>query len=498
MVTVNGKPVFFDDKTIENQMRKESIPDMIKLSREDDPKGRLLLFEELRRAKPNEDVIESLLKERPNRIKQRDASGQIPLHIACHNIHSIEGSIIVTLIETYPEGAYHADKYGNLPLHKCAIAPLMGKVGRPNLDNVMMVQEAYADGIKKKNKRGQLPLHLHISVPSRISSDLVDQFVEAYPQGCQVQDNLGQLPLHRLMNKKGNEALNIFETLMETYPAAVRAHDSHGMLPIHWAVARMNPIFDICLEMVNEFPHCVLQRDHQKKLPIDYLLCRGSERCGSTMYILNNAYETIKDRGDKVAIWWEELFLLDPPEIEKLKAPNCAPRPTPYTFGKHDWCLQELNHTERIMALIHFGKRLIKHEKINSKEEIPVYLLALKNEFGKRKAANVDCFGPSLTEIEVPENATYNWVKGKYYHWWKSKIEIPDWPIYNKTARAAFAAIMAMRKKETKDLQDGADLHGKLLKLKKKKEKKERKTASESPLGSPISMAKKNLLSPKK
>ena len=86
----SGKPIFFDDSTNEYLMRRESIPDMIKMAKQPDPAGRILLHEELQRAQPNEDVIDALLNLDPKRIKKKNEFGSSAMHVLCQNIHSVE------------------------------------------------------------------------------------------------------------------------------------------------------------------------------------------------------------------------------------------------------------------------------------------------------------------------------------------------------------------------------------------------------------------------
>ena len=65
----------------------------------------------------------------------------------------------------------------------------------------------------------------------------------------------------------------------------------------------------------------------------------------------------------------------------QLKAPGQAPRPTPYTFGEVDWCLTDLTHTERQMALIYYG-RMVRRKLMCSDEEMKDFYLGLRRVRG--------------------------------------------------------------------------------------------------------------------
>ena len=118
VTNLKGHPIHFDENTTENWMRKVSVRDMMELAKKPDPEGRMLLHEELERAKPNEDIIEVLLQVEPERIKKRKpVSGLLPIHVACLNIHSISSDVLMTLLEAWPDSVKQQCSYGFTPLH---------------------------------------------------------------------------------------------------------------------------------------------------------------------------------------------------------------------------------------------------------------------------------------------------------------------------------------------------------------------------------------------
>ena len=421
VTNLKGFPIHYDEKTTENFMRRVSVRDMMALAKRPDAEDRLLLHEELAQAKPNEDIIEVLLEVEPARIKKcKPGSGCLPIHIACLNIHSISSEILIILLDAWPESIKTPCLHGFLPLHKAVCANVIGK-NPPNITNISMILEAHPEAVYMQNSIGQTPLHCALEA-KKLFSDVIDLIIQASGKKiCSVVDRYGSTPLHKAVTrKKGAEENLIIETLVENEPGACMVSDHLGMLPLHWAVSKLEPVLDVLIELLDAFPYGIFHRDNTGKLPVDRILAFGNQRCGSSMNYLNTIYEQFSQKRKAVIKMWEEDFLGNAPHVSKLKAPNQAPRPTPYAFGAHDWCLNELNNTERQMALIIFRGRL-QRKLLCSDDEAYVYLLLLRHVFVQR-GGKVECFGPSLAETNGGGP-----VKGPLAKWWLAKIVLPDW-----------------------------------------------------------------------
>ncbi len=301
---LGNRPIYVDENTTEMKMRSTSVREMIKLAEKPDPKGRNLMFEELNRAKPSEDVLEALLAGDPTRISKTDSAKHSPLHIACNHIHSIDPDILLFLMEKDPETIQKPNKHGWLPLHK-AVACSLCHNRPPNVDNINILLEAYPEAVRKKTKKLQFPLHLAISEPSRrMSSEVVELILNAEPKVCKKQDSYGHTPLHKVVRRKGPEAQMAFDMLIEAYPGAAKLEDQRGMLPLHHAVCPIAPHIETIYELVEAYPQGVLHRDkthdmsivtdHQGRYPMDIILTKGDDRCGTTMDVLNTTYEKLK------------------------------------------------------------------------------------------------------------------------------------------------------------------------------------------------------------
>jgi hypothetical protein len=161
-------------------MRRVSVAEMLKLAKlRDDPPGRLLLHEELARAKPNESVIEALLASNSERASTPNDSGSLPVHVASGRIHDLDSSILLALMDAYPPALSYENVHGLLPLHKAVMAPLVSSSKRANLDNITMLIEGYEPALKARTRTGQVPLHLAVSTPKVVSSELVELLLES-------------------------------------------------------------------------------------------------------------------------------------------------------------------------------------------------------------------------------------------------------------------------------------------------------------------------------
>ena len=308
---LGNRPLYIDEKTTTEMMRRVSQREMIEMAEKPDPEGRNLLFEELNRAKPSEDVLEALVAGDPSRMQKMDSAKHLPLHIACNHIHSIDPDILLFLMEKDPKAVEKPNKYGWLPLHK-AVSTSLCHNRPPNLDNISMIWEAYPDAVRKKTKKGQYPLHLAISEPSRrMSSDVIELILNTEPKVCRKKDSYGHTPLHKVVRRKGPEAQMAFDMLIEAYPDAAKIEDVRGMLPLHHAVCPIAPHMETVYELIEIYPQGVLHRDkthdmsivtdHAGRYPMDIILTKGDARCGTTMDLLNTTYEKLKFGGKKGA-----------------------------------------------------------------------------------------------------------------------------------------------------------------------------------------------------
>ena len=104
-------------------------------------------------------VIQFLFDEYPKAVRFTNASGSIPLHVACarlaqHGNRNHEMQVLILLLQAWPEGAKVANRFGACPLH---YACLQGA----SLAFIRTVVETDKTVVSMvTNDRGDTPLHL--------------------------------------------------------------------------------------------------------------------------------------------------------------------------------------------------------------------------------------------------------------------------------------------------------------------------------------------------
>jgi ankyrin repeat protein len=196
-------PLLNSDTSIRSILGNDKFTNIAKA---DDPPGRFLLHDEYREKEPNEYLINELIRYFPDRASRRNASGDVPLHIACLHIETVEPGLLLQLLTAYPEGPTVANHMGNLPFHKAVTAQsveaggndLFSLTQRNLMRRISMVMEAHPEALSVKNVEGQIPLHVALTKPKSVSLSVVSLLLEYYPEGAMEVDAYGHLPLHKV------------------------------------------------------------------------------------------------------------------------------------------------------------------------------------------------------------------------------------------------------------------------------------------------------------
>jgi len=165
-------------------LRKMTIKEMIKAStRSELSVGRNLLHEELMRAQPDESVIKLLIQKVPERVSAPNEHGSIALHVACNNINSCDSIIMLILLDAYPNGIYVKNNLGLLPIHKAAMQCSDVSAGSLSI----LIEFNNNDTLSVPNKENQLTLHLALACPKVVSFEVIEILVDAFPQALTLQ-----------------------------------------------------------------------------------------------------------------------------------------------------------------------------------------------------------------------------------------------------------------------------------------------------------------------
>ena len=131
-------------------------------------------------------------------------------------------------VEANPESVeQRRDDDGWTSLHIAAYRATRSEIPLAALQYLV---EKWSEGLKVKNKLGDLPLHLACVGEEEGSLEVIQCVVEQYPEGLQVKDRRGHLPLHFACTYRS--PLRSIQCLVEQYPEGVRAVSyTHLTLP---------------------------------------------------------------------------------------------------------------------------------------------------------------------------------------------------------------------------------------------------------------------------
>ena len=280
--------------TTEMWMRRVSVAEMMELARSPDPPGRLLLNEELSRAKPDRKVVAELLKHFPERARQENDSGSLPLHVAASNLHSIETSVLQLVLEANPNAPRHANAFGLLPIHKAVCAPKI-KSTPPQTWHLQLLIDAYPQSLLTVNRENATPLHLILANVPKPQSELIEYILLREPMAAAKADIYGHYPLHKLCGKApSEEIIDCLTTVIDAYPEAAKLQDIEGRTPLHWVCSvRDKPDLEMLGEVVDAYPEAVDVEDKAGFKPLDRLMNRGVDRCAASCLLLATKEEEL-------------------------------------------------------------------------------------------------------------------------------------------------------------------------------------------------------------
>lgn len=168
-----------------------------------------------------------------------------------------------------------ADAEGDLPVHR-------GLESRGVAEEVLIrMTEMYPDGCKKKNRRGDLPLH--DAILSGKSTTVVEALATVYPDAITIKDREGLDPIHCVLDKykqrynKAQQA-HIVMLFIRLNVKAASAHDrEEGLCPLHLIVQdRGFDMYQVTEQILASHPECASfkckEMNYQSISPFSVLL----------------------------------------------------------------------------------------------------------------------------------------------------------------------------------------------------------------------------------
>ena len=146
-------------------------------------------------------------------IRNRDATGKVPIHLACHANAPVE--ILSMLTEMDPTTLQIADHTGALPIHSLCDS------GSPTEHASLryIVEQGGVGTLAARNREGALPLHALCGSTSP-SLRTVQYLIQSFPGSVAVRTNAGQYPFMIAACESSTASLSVIYELYRVIPNA--------------------------------------------------------------------------------------------------------------------------------------------------------------------------------------------------------------------------------------------------------------------------------------
>ena len=152
---------------------------------------------------------------------------------------------------------------------------------RPNNDVILRLIEHYPDGLKQKDKDGNLAIHS--ACENNAPNDkVILKMMELYPGSLKTKDKDGNLAIHSLSEntKQMENRDKVILTMIDLYPDSLRRKDKDGNTPLHSFIenpSQINNREKVIGVMVKEYEGALAEKDRDKNLPIHSALAQGKK-----------------------------------------------------------------------------------------------------------------------------------------------------------------------------------------------------------------------------
>jgi ankyrin repeat protein len=247
------------------------------------------------------EIIAFLVDQNPGSLSARNQGGELPLHVACTTLISVE--IVQFLVEQAPESILvPRTTDGAYPLHVVLEqgSPLDSDVlvvtYTPTTDDVLEIIEFLVGenpgSLSARNQGGELPLHVACAMPTSV--EIVRFLVEQAPESILVPRTTdGAYPLHIALEKRGaSSQFEVIKILLERHdPVTILLRNNAGKTPLHVACGR-GASFVIAESLVHRCKASVQLVTPQGDLPL-FLACATAVPSLSIIYLLLKLYPDV-------------------------------------------------------------------------------------------------------------------------------------------------------------------------------------------------------------
>jgi len=196
-----------------------------------DRDGNLPLHSMCESTTPATDVIHKLIDAYPDGLRVVDKDGNLPLHSAIERGDRLAISILEKMVRLYPEACVKKDKEKNTPLHsacECRTKDL------PKIVKLLLDADTKGVAAKTRDREGNLPIH-SAAEKKNPSPEVVIMLIDAYPEGLKTKDRDGNLPLHSAVENRFEFPTKVYTKMLRLFPGAMKIMDKEKNTPLHSA-----------------------------------------------------------------------------------------------------------------------------------------------------------------------------------------------------------------------------------------------------------------------
>jgi ankyrin repeat protein len=226
------------------------------------------------------EIIDDLIRSRPETTYLQDKNGNCPLHLAVEIYSCWSEDVTDQLIQANPEALLLQDVNGRSPLH------LAFRSGRRNKVIDRMIR-ANPEALLLQDESGKSPLHVAVEVhwtedptneliwanPDPLLWNVIERLIRANPEALRLLDKDGKSPLH-LAAEHGRDS-EVMDWLIRGNPEALLWRDASGKSPLHLAAAEHGRYSEVMDWLFRGNPEALLLLEKDGKSPLHLAV----ERC---------------------------------------------------------------------------------------------------------------------------------------------------------------------------------------------------------------------------
>lgn len=206
------------------------------------------------------DIIDSILEQWPDVVKQSDEKGNLPLHLAAMKSWN-DCAVIKRLLQLWPESIQQRNCAGFHPLLTACC-----HTGNDNSDVIKVLIRAHPPALAMSLSDSFVMTPLQYAI-GHMDRSMILYMLLQYPEALHIQRE-GELPLHSTFICQ--RELELIEEIASRWPRTLKCPNFHQELPLH--VAARHASLDCISFLVEEYPEALGAMDREGNTPIHVAL----------------------------------------------------------------------------------------------------------------------------------------------------------------------------------------------------------------------------------